>query len=92
MTIIIIGGEVQQRLGAQLLAAAPRELTRAEIDGRWRIAAWGTRRRIRWNSTIGVAPDVYGSRPQSSCDGVPRARTSALAQCATGSHRGPPSD
>ena len=38
MTTTMIGGEVcKQRLGAQLLAAEPRELTLAEIDGLWRI-------------------------------------------------------
>jgi hypothetical protein len=34
----MIGGEVcQQQLASQLLPAEPRELTRAEIDGLWRI-------------------------------------------------------
>src|SRR5512139_3658291 len=38
MTTTMIGGEVcKQRLAIQLLAAEPRKLTRAEIDGLWRI-------------------------------------------------------
>ena len=38
MTTTMIGGEVcKQRLASQLLPAEPRRLTRAEIDGLWRI-------------------------------------------------------
>jgi len=38
MAITMIGGEIcNQRLAGQLLAAEPRKLTRAEIDGLWRI-------------------------------------------------------
>jgi hypothetical protein len=38
MTIAMIGGEIcKQRLAAELLPAEPRKLTRAEIDGLWRI-------------------------------------------------------
>ena len=50
MTTSMIGGEVcRQRLGAQLLAAEPRELTRTEIDGLWRIfVAIGT----VWRNTV----------------------------------------
>jgi len=40
MTTTMIGGPVcRQRLASQLLLAEPRELTRGEIDGLWRIFA-----------------------------------------------------
>ena len=50
MTITMIGGEIcKQRLASQLLAAEPRKLTRAEIDGLWRIfVAIGT----VWKNTV----------------------------------------
>ena len=50
MTIAMIGGEIcKQRLASQLLAAEPRKLTRAEIDGLWRIfVAIGT----VWKNTV----------------------------------------
>jgi hypothetical protein len=50
MTTTMIGGEVcMQRLANQLLPAEPRALTRAEIDGLWRIfVAIGT----VWKNTI----------------------------------------
>jgi hypothetical protein len=46
----MIGGEIcNQRLASQLLAAEPRKLTRAEIDGLWRIfVAIGT----VWKNTV----------------------------------------
>lgn len=46
----MIGGEIcKQQLASQLLPAEPRELTRAEIDGLWRIfAAIGT----VWKNTV----------------------------------------
>ena len=50
MTTTMIGGEVcKQRLASQLLPAEPRGLTRAEIDGLWRIfVAIGT----IWKNTV----------------------------------------
>jgi hypothetical protein len=50
MTTTMIGGEVcKQRLVTQLLPAEPRGLTRAEIDGLWRIfVAIGT----IWKNTV----------------------------------------
>ena len=50
MTTSMIGGEVcKQQLASQLLPAEPRELTRAEIDGLWRIfVAIGT----MWQNTV----------------------------------------
>jgi len=50
MTMTMIGGEVcKQQLASQLLPAEPRELTRAEIDGLWRIfATIGT----TWKNTV----------------------------------------
>ncbi|MEO8133181.1 MAG: hypothetical protein ABI831_04295 [Betaproteobacteria bacterium] len=50
MTTTMIGGEVcRQRLASQLLPAEPRALTRAEIDGLWRIfVAIGT----VWKNTV----------------------------------------
>ncbi len=50
MTMTLIGGEVcKQRLVSQLLPAEPRGLTRAEIDGLWRIfVAIGT----IWKNTV----------------------------------------
>ena len=50
MTMTMIGGEVcKQRLASQLLHAEPRGLTRAEIDGLWRIfVAIGT----IWKNTV----------------------------------------
>jgi hypothetical protein len=50
MTTTMIGGEVcKQRLVSQLLPAEPRGLTRAEIDGLWRIfVAIGT----IWKNTV----------------------------------------
>ena len=50
MTTTMIGGEVcKQRLANQLLPAEPRGLTRAEIDGLWRIfVAIGT----IWKNTV----------------------------------------
>ena len=50
MTTTMIGGEIcKQRLAIQLLAAEPRKLTRAEIDGLWRIfVAIGT----VWKNTV----------------------------------------
>ena len=50
MTDTMIGGEIcKQRLASQLLAAEPRKLTRAEIDGLWRIfVAIGT----VWKNTV----------------------------------------
>jgi hypothetical protein len=50
MTTGMIGGEIcKQRLAGQLLPAEPRRLTRAEIDGLWRIfVAIG---RV-WNNTV----------------------------------------
>ena len=46
----IIGGEVcKQRLAIRLLPAEPRKLTRAEVDGLWRIfVAIGT----TWENTV----------------------------------------
>jgi len=50
MTLTMIGGEVcKQKLTRQLLPAEPRDLTRAEIDGLWRIfAVIGT----IWKNTV----------------------------------------
>ena len=50
MTTTLIGGEVcKQGLASQLLSAEPRKLTRAEIDGLWRIfVAIGT----VWKNTV----------------------------------------
>ena len=50
MTTTMIGGEIcKQPLASQLLAAEPRKLTRAEIDGLWRIfVAIGT----IWENTV----------------------------------------
>ena len=59
MTTTMIGGEVcKQRLGAQLLAAEPRELTLTEIDGLWRIfVAIGT----VWKNTVHASAGLKSS-------------------------------
>lgn len=55
----MIGGELgKQRLGSQLLAAEPRELTRTEIDGLWRIfVAIGT----VWKNTVHASAGLKSS-------------------------------
>ncbi len=56
MTTTMIGGPVcGQQLASQLLLAEPRELTRGEIDGLWRIFAAIGR---TWKNTV---PRLGGS-------------------------------